>query len=462
VHLVGDLRRFLRSRARWDGLGIGLVVTATGAIGRWWVRNGGDPIFWNDSADYVTSASTGLLSTARLVGGRPILMPLVLSVAQLDQQRFTVLQAAVAALSWGVLAAVVAVSTRSAPARATGVVGVLVLSLTWPVSMWDEQILTESLALSTLALVAASALWFSNRPSPRRAVALVVTCGLWLVARDSHAVPVALGGLVLVALAARPRAPRQLLALTGAYLVALSFLVAGSAQAGERNLQPLEHVYAARVLPYADRVSWFEAHGMPQARELEAIPEALDPVHAVGPFTPVPPEARWAPWRAWLEDEGQATFLRYVATHPAYLVTETQARPERVFNNGDGLPTYEPRWRRDVPGVRWFATVDTDVVVAVWATALLLVLLARDERRPLVAVGAFLGASSLPHALAVWHLDGMESARHLLIPGIQLRIGTVLVLAAAADTVVAKIRGTGRSRPARSPDHPPARTPRRA
>ncbi|MEZ5137845.1 MAG: hypothetical protein R2711_03450 [Acidimicrobiales bacterium] len=53
MHLVGELRRFLRSRARWDGLGIGLVVAAIGAVGRWWVRNGGDPIFWNDSADYV-------------------------------------------------------------------------------------------------------------------------------------------------------------------------------------------------------------------------------------------------------------------------------------------------------------------------------------------------------------------------------------------------------------------------
>ncbi|MEZ5137844.1 MAG: hypothetical protein R2711_03445 [Acidimicrobiales bacterium] len=310
--------------------------------------------------------------------------------------------------------------------------------------------------------MAAAALWFANRPSPRRAVVLVVVAGLWLVARDSHAVPVALGGLVLLAVALRPRRARRTIALAGAYLVALSFLLAGTARAGERNLQPLEHVYAVRVLPYADRVAWFEAHGMPQAQELEAIPEALDPVRDLAPFTPVPPEPRWAPWRAWLDADGQATLLRYVATHPGYLVSETQARPERVFNNGDGLPTYEPRWRREVPGVRWSATVRTDVVVAIWATGLLVTLLLRRERRPIVAVGAFLGASALPHALVVWHLDGMESARHLLIPGIQLRVATVLVLAAAADAAVLQLRGTGPFRPARSLDRPPARTPRRA
>lgn len=437
MHPVAELRRLLESPVRRQGLLAGGIVAILGCLGRWWVRNGGDPIFWNDSADYVTSASSPLLSQDRLIGGRPVLMPLVLSAASLDQQRFTLVQTAVAALAWGLLVAVAWVALQRATARGVVAVGLTVLSLTWPVSMWDEQVLTESLALSTLVGACAAALWFANRPTPTRGAALVMASGLWLLARDSHAVPVALGGLVLLAIALRPRRARGTLVLTGAYLIAISFLVAGTARAGERNLQPLEHVYAVRVFPFPDRVAWFEARGMPQAREIEAIPEATDPVRNLAPFTPIPPDPVWRPWRQWLDREGQATFLRYVATHPAYLLSETQARPERVFNNGDGLATYQPLERRDVPVVRWFSAISTPVVVAVWLTALFVLLMLRRERRPVVAVGTFLGASALPHALAVWHLDGMESARHLLIPGIQLRISTVLLLAAVTDALVA-------------------------
>ncbi|MEZ5203980.1 MAG: hypothetical protein R2701_06270 [Acidimicrobiales bacterium] len=51
----------------------------------------------------------------------------------------------------GLLAAIVAVSVRSWAARVVGSVGVLALSSVWVVSMWDQQVLTESLALSGLA-----------------------------------------------------------------------------------------------------------------------------------------------------------------------------------------------------------------------------------------------------------------------------------------------------------------------
>lgn len=461
MHPVDELRRFLAPSGRRQALGVGVVVSVVGALGRTWVRNGGAPIFWNDSADYVASASLPLVSFERWLGPRPVLMPLALSAAGLDQPRFTLLQTALAAVAWGALAAVVWGSLRSWAGRAVAAVGLAILSLTWPVSMWDEQVLTESLALSTLALTCAAGLWFANAPSPRRGAVLVATSGLWLLARDSHAVPVAVAGLVLLAIAARPRRARGTLVLTGAYLVAISFLIAGSATAGERNLQPLEHVYAVRIFPFPERVAWFEAHGMPQAQAIAAIPEASDPVRNLAPFTPIPPDPTWAPWRRWLEQDGQRTFLRFVAAHPTYLVGETQARPERVFNNGDGLATYEPLERRDLPVVRWCSAVATPVVVAVWLTALFVLLMLRRERRPIVAVAVFLGASALPHALAVWHLDGMESARHLLLPGVQLRISTVLLLAACVDAV-AGLRGTGRSRPARSPDRPRAHDPRPA
>ena len=43
---VDVVRRFATSRARLDAIGIGALVAAVAAVGRWWVRDGGDPIFW--------------------------------------------------------------------------------------------------------------------------------------------------------------------------------------------------------------------------------------------------------------------------------------------------------------------------------------------------------------------------------------------------------------------------------
>ena len=40
-------------------------------------------------------------------------------------------------------------------------------------------------------------------------------------------------------------------------------------------------------------------------------------------------------------------------------------------------------------------------------------------------------AAAAPHALVVWHSDGMESARHLLVPSVQLRTGVLLLVLAA-------------------------------
>jgi hypothetical protein len=455
-------RRRVGELATRSEVAVALVVAGIGLVGRAYARAGAPPLGWNDSADYVEAARMGLWSPERLVGSRPVLMPLVLTAAAQDQGRFTVWQAVLASAAWGVLAATTWWALRHRVARVAAVVAIAALSLSWSISMWDQQILTESLALSVLALVSAAGLAFARRRRPATAVALVLSCGLLLVARDSTAIPVATVGLGLVAMGARRGAPdRRVLVLTGAYLLAFTFLLAGTARVGERNLQPLEHVYAVRVFPYPERVEWFADHGMPQAEGIAAIPEATDPVLELAPFTPIPRIERWQPWRDWLEAEGQAALARFALEHPTYLLTEPFRSPERVFNNAGGLDGYRPLDQRAIPGADLLGSPSTPVVAIVAIAAGFVVALLGERRRPAAIVGAVLAITSIPHALGVWHLDGMESARHLLVPVVQLRIGTVLLVAAALDGVIAA-RGTAPSRPARSPDRQPAPTPRRA
>ncbi|MCU1355241.1 MAG: hypothetical protein JWM89_659 [Acidimicrobiales bacterium] len=418
---------------RAEALGSFLVAWSAAAIGlvtRWWIRRGNAPLQWNDSFDYAASARSGLFSRERWMGLRPVLMPLVLRASDGHLRTFVTAQTAIAAVAWGLLAG--AVAAAIGPGWRGWVAGacVVVVSLTWPVAMWDQQVLTESLALSSLALVAAAVVWAAQGLDRRRAAALVLAAFVALAVRDSHVVPVVLGALGLGAWAwfARP-ARRRLALITAAYLVALAFLVAGSAQWGHRDRLPLEHVYAVRILPYPERVAWFGSHGMPQADEFATLPPVQDPGHAA--YTSLSPLPTWGPWRAWLAEDGRSTLLEFAATHPSYLLGETQHRPERVFNNGTGLTTYRPLRLREVPLVDPIGY--PPVVLAFVATlpALVVASYRRVLRSPACIAGMILVATALPHALVAWHSDGMESARHLLIPSTQLRVGALLVVLAA-------------------------------
>ncbi|WP_426572925.1 hypothetical protein [Aquihabitans sp. McL0605] len=428
-----------RNRPRWSWIErvpaaavVGALAVVLGYLTRVWVRASAGPLVWNDSADYLASAHTPLWSVDRLLGPRPILMPLVLSASHLSLEHLVEAHDAVAAVSWGLLAGVTAGCFRGGwrPVVAGG--AVLVFSLTWPITMWDQQVLTESLALSTFALLAAAGVWFARHRTPARGAWLVVAATLWLVARDSHIIPVAAVGLGLVGAAvARFTGPRRTVVLTGGFLVAVAFLAAGSAQYGHRDRQPIEHVYVARVLPYPERVEWFAHHGMPEARALEALPEVVDPGGLHATYTPVDAAPAWDRWRAWLDRDGRRTLLAYTAAHPSYVWSEPEEQPERVFNNGVGLATYRPLDLHEVP---WIATVfapGVPLVAVVAAGAVTTLVVRRLPWTALATVGAVLALTSAPHALVVWHSDGMESARHLLVPTVQLRTGVLLLLLAA-------------------------------
>jgi hypothetical protein len=147
---------------------------------------------------------------------------------------------------------------------------VLGLSLTTTVTNWDTAMLSESLALSAMALLLAMALRYVRAPSARTVWPVLAAWVLWIWTRQNNLV---LGLLVLLALAllvgwqAVRRLPvdRPLLGL-------LAGLVAITALAGftySRNTEivhyNLAQIIGNRVLPDSDRTDWFIDHGMPSA-----------------------------------------------------------------------------------------------------------------------------------------------------------------------------------------------------
>jgi hypothetical protein len=522
------------------------AAVLVGADVRWWQVSGRSPLSWNDTVDFVAGSRAPWTSLELWAGRRPPGAAVVLKLVGGNIDAYARAQAAFAAVCWAALAGSVA-TVVTGRARWPAVVAVVGFSLTTPATMWDRSVLSESLAVSALALVAAAVVQLARGVTWSRVGGVLAASAVWLATRDSHAVVVIGGGAALLAAAtalwwrarrgraahaaedgavgdAAPTTPagapagggtghaaaamagapdggdgdaaaavpgavtsgdgdegaagpagddlarvgssgtagavgaaRRLAALGGAAMVLGLLVVVGSAH-GERHHFPIRNVYEVRVLPYPDRVEWFADRGMPQA-EVFAGPDARTP-HVEPGIPPVmfvgDDDGELGPWLDWVESEGRAAFARYVATHPLYLVSEPLRSPERAFNNALGdRGFYRPVDMPRVPLVDAVLALPTAVVLLVaalvggWA-------LGRGRWTPGLAAGAALAALAVPHGLVAWHSDGMETARHLVVPALQLHLGVLLVVVgvlsgeAASGAPATQTSGKPRSRLGRS------------
>jgi hypothetical protein len=416
-------------------------VALAGGLVRWWQVHGAVTLRWNDTTDFLDSARAPWFSQELWLGPRPPLTPVVLKLVDGDLRLFIAFQCVVAALCWAALAASVWTVVGGRRARYLAVGLVVAFSLTVPVVMWDQSALSESLAVSLLALLVAAGLQVAARPSRGAVVNLLVVAAVWLLVRDSPAVVALLGGATLAGvlavrwLRARRRGEPGPALRTPLAALAVGALVLGLADTaasghGRRHVYPLRNVMEVRVLPYPDRVRWFADHGMPQAEEFlgtGARQAVVEPGRA--PVIYIADEDReMGPWFAWLAHDGRATFTRWVAAHPWYVLDEPRRSPERTFNNAGGdRGFYAAADQRRVPLVDRVLALETRPVVAV---ALLAAGYALGRRRvtPALVTGAVTAALAVPHGLLAWHLDGMETARHLVVPALQLHLGVLLLV----------------------------------
>jgi hypothetical protein len=421
--------------AGWCGFTAYLLVQA----------RAGPAIIWADSKDYAKVATSSLWSRGFWVGQRPPLVPLFIKVFGSSTGYLTA-QAVVAALAWGALAWTVGRLVARGWQRITATWIILAFASTLPITMWDRSVLSESLSLSLLALVAGGLIWTSRTPTWPRIIGTSVAGLGFAATRDAQEWTVAFLGIALAAFALlrlrRSRAGALRAAALAACLLAVVGVTGWGTVDSHRTAQNVADVFYVRVFPYPGRVAWFAAHGMPDQRGIDALARKTPAQPQAAPVVSYPADdPAFAPLRHWLSTQASGTYLLWLTTHPLYVITEPLQRPERAYNFAQGDLTFyaavSDRMASPLTVVFWPPLLGL-VFLSVLAACLGFPQEVRRER-PWQMMVAFtvIGVGSM---LVAWHGDGQEVTRHTVEGLAQVRVGVWIL-------VVIGLFGFDRSQP---------------
>lgn len=414
----------------------GTVAVVVGLVVRCIQVSGRAAIWAPDSEAYLRLSALPLASGERWAGPRTPLVPLLLDITGgRPGTAFMYLQIIVAAVGWGLLAGEVARHQPTPGRRWTMAALVLALSLTTPITLWDRLVLTETLTLALMAVVVALLLRYLRTSSPWPLVGAVPVAVLWAAGRDTVALVLISGAALAVLAWAFGDRRRRVVPAVSAALVLVGLLALGGATVGHRDRSPMANVFAVRVMPYPDRIDWFEEHGMPEADRFRAArSELVDPSATEAPVVPISRRNMDDdPWWQWLESDGKATYLRFVLSHPTFVLTEPLEEPHRSFHSGGGHTgsNFEADDLREVPLLTAALWWPTGWVMAALGAAAAGWLVVGRPRHPLFSVAVLTTFTGSVYGLAAWHGDGMEAARHVFVGGAALRLAAVLVVAGA-------------------------------
>jgi hypothetical protein len=377
----------------------------------------------------------------------PPTVPFVYAVLRTDPLRVA-FQCLLATIGWWVLALAASRLTKDRRIRIGLRAVLLALGLSAPVVSWNTVILSESIAISLMALGIGLWLEFYRRPTLWRALGALVVSECWALTKPLHII---IGfGIAAFALGDAIWHRRQLLRVLVAIcfigLGGLNYAVFGSNET--INLGLVSDIIQDRILPNPSYTAWFVAHGMPDSAAIDAT--------AGGPFGTA---LQQIPVMAdWITAHGEATYSKFVLSHPDYtllgplnsLAGEVPSIHEQTSPTYAGIdpnPTTSllspladyGRYHQVLPGVLEDVLFErgqsgaliTLALVALGACALAL-RRARDGR---LILPAFLTVLALGYAYAVWIAGGVgELNRLAMVDAVMIRIGLWLLVGFALDS----------------------------
>jgi hypothetical protein len=414
---------------RAPGIGCWATLLAAGALRVAGVL-GTSAVVTPDTFDYVRQSRLPLLSATFWGSLHPPLLPLLWKalpgvVVPGSLTQALLLNALIGTVCWTFLAWTLAGLARARAVRWAIVVGVLGLSLAPEVSGWDTAALSESVALSLVALVLALTVRYARGGNGRSAVGLAAAVLAATLARDTNFVLCTF--IVLPAL--------LLVRRHAAVLVTVTALAAGLSvwgqHAGHRSSIPTRNAIGMSILRNSGDAAWFRRHGLPWQ---PGVPGLL----LERPAARFEADPRTVGLRRWLDGHGRGAWHAYLMSHPQRTLAIAQNLDVVYDPPRAPLAMY---WSGAAHGVFPRGAAFAALVLAGAAGALLM-----RRRRATLALLCFLGAT-LPLATAIWDADAVEYQRHAAAVPIVARVALLALALLGAEDAYTRLRNAAVSMP---------------
>ena len=401
-------------------------------------------------------------------GLRPWTVPVLYKLVDgtRNQQNIILLQTAVSYASSIFLAFSASRLLKDDLPKAAAFTAIAFIPLNHFIQFWNVTILSESFSFSFLAIFLGVFFWYFRTGSRVSAVALAFTALLFAFVRDTDAYRVLFMAVPVLLIVVRHCLKKMRGTLRHAALVVSFLMIFIASNLSTSDISnatfPFPHTNARwymptmnnlfqRILPFEDRVKYFEAHGMPVTPALMANKYEW----ACSNNWQSGKDPKLASLREWNYHHGRQTYAKYLLTHPTYtLQSAYYYRHGMLFPSSMG---HFDVWYHKVKkplNLRVLSLLfinhesDIRMFLVLFSSALILIGLVWIQRgsenfggqMKSILLISYIILITAPHAVLVFHGDLMDHGRHQLTNILQLNIGIVLFYLLMADWWLAAMR----------------------
>lgn len=410
------------------------------------------PVSSPDTPSFIAVSTLSLLDPGFWAGAKPFLYPLLIKIFGGSLHVIPVVQLLISITSWGFLAYSFSSFFNDLKFKVLAFLILLVFATNILLVPWDAAIMSESLSFSLLALMIGLWLFYIKHRTGLVTLALILASCSWIFLRDSNAwMGLAIGGVLLLVWLFQKS--RQVLVigviLCSAFLA--NYLLGGLiVNMEQRWVIPMLNVIEKRILKNADRVKYFQAHGMPVSPALMAMKDQ-DYNGNNNAFYNSPDLETF---REWLLKDGRRTYILFLLHNPDYLLVRpfmdvgylTERENKDIYQPTFFSYPLLPSWINEI------ALLDIDpgqlmIGSVVFSGLALAFLVARRNGFWLILTTTLVLA--YPHLVVAWQGDSAGLSRHTLLANLQVRLAVWMVLLAFMNEVFIsmnkfkKVKGSG-------------------
>ena len=444
------------------------------------------PMGGGDTPVFVYMAGLKWTDPSFYYGPRPWTAPLLHSLfnGAANTQNLILLQTIVSYISWIILAFVTIYFLRDYLTKIFAFFLILFIPLNQSIEKVNFIILSESYSISFLAVFIASFIWYFNKRSVVSVIFLSIIALLFAFTRDTDAYRVLSMTLPVSALIIYHIWSKSQRVIHHIVLLIVFILIFVGSNYSTSNIHcdkrselkdsirwsknPLESSFFnvneclepytnarwfmptmnnlfQRILPFEDRVKYFADHGLPVTPALMEMKykwassdnwqSALDP--------------ELAAQREWNYLYGRQTYMKYLITHPEYVVTSAlEYRDVLIYPYGirNVLSKMAKPVEAKILSV-FFINNDSDLKMFLDLFFCSIILLGfyskqkkNDVKVTMILLIGYIILITIPLGLLIFHGDIMDLERHMFTNIIQMNLGVLLFYLFMADMLMMKMR----------------------